>query len=129
MNTRLKILIIEDNRDIQELYKIFFEDAWFEVFSALDWLKWISDMVEVNPDLVLLDLMMPQMNWYEVLETIKNLSSMTTPIIVCSNLSQKSDIDKAYKSWADLYLTKSDYEWSAIVDKVKEFLKEKRILN
>ena len=128
MNRKKKVLIIEDNIDIQEVYKIYFESAWFEVYSATDWLKWVSDSVEKKPDVILLDIMMPQMNGFEVLQTIKEQSSISVPIIVCSNLSQQSDIDKAYKMWAELYITKSQYEWEEIVDKVLDLLKTKGLM-
>lgn len=127
MNIRKKVLIIEDNEDIQELYKIYFESEGFEVKSSTDWLKGIVDVVEFKPDLIILDIMMPQMNGFEVLETLKNNSSISTPVIVCSNLSQQSDIDKAYSNGADLYLRKSDYQWIHIVEKIKKFMEEKGI--
>lgn len=126
MNRKEKVLIIEDNTDIQELYRVYFESAWFEVFSSLDGLHGIADLVEIQPDLVLLDIMMPQMNGFEVLETIKNHSSLSIPIIVCSNLGQESDIKKAYNAWADLFLQKSDYQWPEIVDKVIQFLETRK---
>ncbi len=125
MNKRIKILIIEDNIDIQELYKIYFEDAGFEVYSSMDGLHWITKILEIVPDLIILDIMMPQMNGFEVLETIKNQSSIKIPVIICSNLSQQADIDKAYELWADLYLRKSDYQGAEIVDKINEFLNKK----
>jgi len=127
MNIKKKVLIIEDNEDIQELYKIYFESEGFEVKSSLDWLKGIVDVVEFKPDIIILDIMMPQMNGFEVLETLKNHSSVSSPIIVCSNLSQQSDIEKAYYNWADLYLRKSDYQWEQIVTVIKEFMVEKGI--
>lgn len=89
MNIKKKILIVEDNVDLQELYKIYFEIAGFEVHQRLDGLKGITEMIELKPDIVLLDIMMPQMNGFEVLEVIKNQSSIEIPIIVCSNLSQQ----------------------------------------
>lgn len=123
------ILIIEDTVDLVELYKIYFEWEWLEVYTATDWLEWITKMVEIKPDIVLLDIMMPQMNWFEVLEAIKNQTSMDTPIIICSNLSKQTDIDKALELWADLYIRKSDYEWSEIVKKVMEFVKSNNIIS
>lgn len=118
-----KVLIVEDNIDIQEIYRFNFEEEWFEVINSLNWLKWLVDVLEKHPDIILLDIMMPEMDWFEVLRTIKEQSSITTPIIVCSNLSTKADEEKALELWASLYLRKSDYEGFEIVEKVKEFLK------
>jgi len=64
--------------------------------------------------------MMPQVNGFEVLETIKNQSSIDIPIIVCSNLSQESDKQKALDMGAVMYITKSDFEIPEIVDKTLE---------
>lgn len=124
MNEKKKVLIIEDNIDLQELYKIYFEEKWFEVYSAYDWLRWIVETVEKKPDIILLDIMMPEMNWFEVLESIKNQTSIATPIIVLSNLSKDLDIKKAMDWWASLYLKKSDYDWDELVEKVVNFLNE-----
>lgn len=124
MNEKKKVLIIEDNIDLQELYKIYFEEKWFEVYSAYDWLRWIVETVEKKPDIILLDIMMPEMNWFEVLESIKNQTSIATPIIVLSNLSKDLDIKKAMDWWASLYLKKSDYDWDELVETVVNFLNE-----
>jgi len=93
------VLIIEDNEDIQEIYKIHFESQWFTVISTLNGLDGIIKTLEISPDIILLDIMMPQMDGFEVLETIKNHSSINTPIIVCSNLSQESDKHKTFELW------------------------------
>jgi len=117
---RKRILIIEDNVDILDLYKIYFSQANYEVHTSENGLIGIVDIVEMRPDIILLDIMMPQMNGFEVLESIKDLSTIDIPIVVCSNLWQQSDIDKSIKLWADLYITKSDYEVEEIVGKVDE---------
>lgn len=128
MNVKKKVLIVEDNVDLQEIYKIYFEAAGFEVIQRTDGLSGIAELVDLKPDLVLLDIMMPQMNGFEVLEVIKNQSSIDIPIIICSNLSQKSDVDKAFQSGADEYFRKSDFDGQQIVEKVIDFMKKKGIL-
>lgn len=119
-----KILIVEDNADLQELYKIYFEMEGFEVHQKFDGLWGIAEIVDLKPDVVLLDIMMPQMNGFEVLEVLRDQSSIRIPIIVCSNLSQQTDIDKALEAGADEYIRKSDYDGKQIVDKVVEILKK-----
>ena len=116
------VLIIEDNPDLQIIYKIHFENYGYRVESATDGLQGITDIVGKEPDVVLLDIMMPKMDGYEVLEGLRHNSSIDVPVIVCSNLSQKEDIKKVYASGADLYLRKSDYEGEDLVEKVSEFL-------
>jgi len=120
------VLIIEDNEDIQEIYKIHFESQWFTVISTLNGLDGIIKTLEISPDIILLDIMMPQMDGFEVLETIKNHSSINTPIIVCSNLSQESDKHKTFELWAHLFLVKSDYTGAQVVQKVISFLEKNK---
>lgn len=72
--------------------------------------------------LILLDIMMPHMNGYEVLETIKKQSSIQTPIAVCSNLTQQKDIKKAYELWADLFIRKSESSWKEVVWKALKLI-------
>jgi len=117
-----RILIIEDNLDILELYKIYFTEAGFEVFTSENGLIGIVDIVDMKPDIILLDIMMPQMNGFEVLESIKDHSSINIPIVVCSNLGQQSDIDKSLALGASSYITKSDYEVPEIVEQVNTLI-------
>lgn len=123
-----KVLIIEDNEDLQEIYRVYLEEAGFEVLQKLDGLMWLTELVDRKPDLILLDIMMPQMNGFEVLDVIKNQSSYSSPIIVCSNLSQERDVKKAYELGADLYLKKSDFTGKQVAEKVIEFMKLKNII-
>ena len=117
-----KVLIIEDNIDLLEIYKINFEIAGFTVMTAQDWMKWIISLLENIPDIIILDIMMPSMNWFEVLKTIKNQSSIRVPIVVCSNLSSKENEKKVMEFGANLYLRKSDYKWEEVVEKAIKLL-------
>ena len=101
--TAKKILIVEDEKDIIDIYKMKLEKEWFIVDIAMDWFLALTKVVEFKPDLVLLDIMMPNMNWFESLSTIRNLapSMKDTKIIMFSNLSSQSDIDRAMQSGAD----------------------------
>ena len=110
-----KVLIIEDNLDLQEIYKLEFEAEDFSVKTSDDGLKWIIEILANRPDVIILDIMMPDMDGFEVLTTIRDQSSIRIPIIVCSNLSNEDDEKKALSLWADLYMRKSDYEAEEIV--------------
>ena len=124
-----KVLIIEDNADLQQIYKLRFNKAGFEVALCNNGLEGIVKAVQATPDVILLDIMMPQMSGYEVLEAIQNNSSIRLPIIVCSNLSQKEDIQKALDAGADLYLCKSDHSGTELVNKVIHFLQERGVID
>lgn len=126
MNT--KIFIVEDNADIREIYRLVFELAGFTVEASENGLDAISRLSEVRPDIILLDIMLPEMDGFEVLKAVKQNMSDTglqnTPIVVWSNLSQEEDIQKAMSLGASYYLRKSDYDGDALVEKVKDILEK-----
>lgn len=119
-----KVLIVEDELDIVDIYKLKLEKEGFIVEVATDWFTALTKAVTFTPHLILLDVMMPNMNWFESLTTIRNLapSLKNTKIIMFSNLSSQDDIDKAMRNWADWYLLKSNYTPAELVFRVKEFL-------
>jgi CheY-like chemotaxis protein len=122
MNTAPKILIVDDQADIREIYTITFEAEGFQVMTAMDGLDGISKAVEFRPDVILLDLMMPQMDGFEVLTAMRQNSSMNVKIIVISNISQAADIERATKSGANGYLSKADNDPDQVVAEVKKHL-------
>lgn len=120
-----KILIVEDNEDLQQIYKFSFEDGGYEVRISGNGLIGITDIVDFAPNIVLLDVMMPEMNGFEFLEALKNNTAIKIPVIVVSNLTQDQEKQKAIANGADLYLIKSDYEGPDLVEKVNAFLDSK----
>jgi CheY-like chemotaxis protein len=130
MNTqnKPKIFLVEDNADIREIYRLRFEVSGFEVRAAGDGLNFISQVTDYIPDIVLLDIMMPEMDGYEALAAMRNNCGSTIaaiPVVIWSNLSQDEDMQKAMKAGANYYLRKSDYEGDDLVEKVKDILHKK----
>lgn len=123
---RKKVLIVEDNLELQEICSIHFESAWFEVQVSSDWLQGVTWLVDNPPDIVILDIMMPGMDGFEVLEVIRDHSSFRIPVIVYSNLSSEDDEKRALELGASLYLRKSDYEGDIVVAKAVDLLQEKK---
>jgi len=125
-STQPKIFIVEDNADIRQIYQLRFEVAGFSVISSENGLDFITRIAEEKPDVVLLDLMLPEMDGFTVLSTLKNNFETSgikdTKIIAWSNLSEDSDIQKALSMGANYYLRKSDYEGDDLVAKVKDLL-------
>ncbi len=117
-----KVLIVEDNTDLQEIYKIAFEDAGYEVKVSGDGLIGITEIVDYKPNVVLLDIMMPEMSGYEFLEALKNNTSLKVPVVVVSNLAQEQDRQRALDAGADMYLVKAEYDGPDLVEKVTAFL-------
>ena len=121
-----KVLIIEDDKVLNEMYALKFQKEGYEVESAYDWLEGISKVASFSPDAILLDIMMPAMNWFETLESIKSQTSSKCKIIIFTNIVDKDKIDKAIKMWADDYLLKADTTPKNAVAKV-EFHLEKAL--
>jgi len=119
-----KLLLIEDNEDIQQIYKYSFESGGYEVKISGNGLVGITDIADYAPDVVLLDIMMPEMNGFEFLEALKNNTSISVPVVVISNLTQEQEKQKAMDNGADLYLIKSDFEGPDLVEKINAFLDE-----
>lgn len=128
-STQPKIFIVEDNADIRQIYQLRFEVAGFKVVSSENGLDFITRIAEEKPDAVLLDLMLPEMDGFTVLQTLRNNFETSgikdTKIIAWSNLSEDSDIQKALSMGANYYLRKSDYEGDDLVTKVKDLLAKK----
>lgn len=118
-----KLLIIEDDKVLNEMYAMKFVKAWYEVESAYEGLEWVSKLASFNPDIILLDIMMPTMNGFETLEVIKSQTSSKCKIIIFTNIVDKDKIEKALNMWADDYLIKADTTPKVALEKVEKHLK------
>lgn len=118
-----KILIIEDDRFLRELIsqKLLKED--YAIIEAIDGEDGLKKAEKEKPDLVLLDLILPGIDGFEVLEKLKNDPFFEQiPVIIISNLGQKEDIDKGLKAGAVDFLIKAHYTPLQIIEKVKKTL-------
>jgi two-component system cell cycle response regulator len=117
-----KILIIEDDAGLIDLYKIVFSRHEYEVISAYDGEMGLQKALEIIPAVILLDIMMPRMNGLDVLKSLKtNESTKNIPVIVLTNLTDAALEQQALVQGATQYLLKSQYlpnELVEIVDKV-----------
>ena len=117
-----KVMIIEDNKDLQLIYKMSFEKAGFEVFLEGDGLDGISSVIEKTPDIIILDIMMPNMDGFAFLKSLKENTSLHVPVVVCSNLSDNDTINRALREGATAVLIKADYSGGQLVDKIRTLL-------
>ncbi len=115
---KFKILIVEDDIALSEMYKMKFTKEWFEAEVAENGFNAIVKLQQFQPDAILLDIMMPDMDWFEALRVIREQTSMNTKIIMFTNLDKKEDIDKALNSGADDYVIKANITPKEIVEKV-----------
>src|SRR4030042_7117669 len=119
-----KILIIEDYPVFQQTLSEFLRTDGFEVFSAVDGEEGIKLAREKSPNIVLLDIILPKKNGYEVIaELKKEPTTKNIPIVLLTNLGGVQDVEKALELGATTYLVKSDYKLEEVMGKIKEILK------
>lgn len=120
---KVKILIIEDDNFLVKAYQIKFSKGGFEVVIAMNGAEGLEKAGKEAPKLILLDLMLPKMNGFEFLELIKKDEKLKNiPVLVLSNLGQRSDIDKAMALGAVEYFIKTEYTLEDIISKIKKYL-------
>lgn len=119
-----KILIIEDDKFLRELISRKLSDENFEVAEAVDGEDGVKKTEEEIPDLILLDLILPGIDGFEVLRQIKTKSKLSKiPVIILSNLGQEEDIEKGFKLGATDYLIKAHFTPGEIIVKIEKHLK------
>lgn len=119
-----KILIIEDEATLQRSLMEFIGGESFEVSCASDGEAGLEMAKSKSPDLIILDIILPKMDGFEVLEEIKNDPKIKNiPVILLTNLESPEDIQKAFEKGATTYLVKSEYKLEDVVKKIKETLK------
>jgi len=120
------ILIIEDDSFLRDLLKKKLESFGFGVLEAVDGDKGIKKTKEENLDLILLDLILPTTDGFDVLEKIKkDPATSSIPVIVLSNLGQKEDIDRCLSLGATDYMIKAQSTPDDIAAKIIEIFKNK----
>lgn len=121
--TQFKICIIEDEESIRELYRARLEGEHYQVFTAKDGLEGLELLKKVSPNVALIDLMMPNMTGYELMETMKADPKLKNiPIIILTNFDDTDSINKTSHLDAAFYLVKAQYSPSDVALIVKEVL-------
>ncbi|MEK7120165.1 MAG: response regulator [Patescibacteria group bacterium] len=118
------ILLVEDDPFLSDIYSTKLESAGFGLSVAYDGEEVFKKIEEKTPELILLDIVLPKMDGFEVLKKLKSdLRFNKIPVILLTNLGQKEDIDKGMSLGAQDYLIKANFIPSEIVEKIKCFLK------
>ena len=118
-----KILVIEDDKFLRELISQKLLHEGYDITEATDGEKGLEAVKKEKPDLVLLDLILPGVDGFEVLAKIKEDSIMAQiPVIILSNLGQKDDIEKGLKMGAVDYLIKAHFTPAEIIEKIRVVL-------
>ena len=102
-----KILAVDDERHIVRLVEVNLQRAGYEVVTAYDGREALEKVKAENPDLVVLDVMMPYMDGFEVLKTLKaDPATAEIPVIMLTAKAQDADVFRGWQSGVDCYLTK-----------------------
>lgn len=119
-----KILIVEDEIALLDLYEEVLKDADFDVKKCCNGRDALSFLSKGKYDLVLLDLMMPEVDGIEVLKNVRSDPDKygTPKIVILTNLSSDVTIKESFDSKADGYLMKTELTPNQIVEEVKSFL-------
>lgn len=119
-----KILIVDDDKLMANMYQGKFEDDGFDVAVAIDGQMGFDKAVEFKPDLILLDIMMPKVNGLEMLKNLKNNdSTKKIPVILLTNVGgDDEDVERGLGLGAVAYMVKAQYDPKDVVKKVREIL-------
>lgn len=118
-----KILIIEDEATLQKALSTILIQEGFDVHSSLDGENGYKAAGTFGPDLILLDLILPKMDGYDVLASLKKEEkTKDIPIVILTNLGSVNDVQKALDLGATTYLVKTDYDLADVVGKIKQTL-------
>src|SRR3989344_6007517 len=116
-----KILIVEDEKPVAKALRLKLNQAGFETQEAGNGEEALAAIAKEKFDLILLDLVMPKMDGFAVLSTLKERNNQT-PVVVTSNLSQEEDTRRAKEAGAKEFFVKSDVPIIEIVEHVKKML-------
>lgn len=126
MDNKQKILIIDDDKLLLDMYAIKFREEMFDVDIAVGSREALDKIKNgAEPDVILLDIVMPGMDGFELMETIKKEKlAQNSKIIFLTNLGQKEDINRGMSLGASDYIIKAYFTPSEVVARVKEILKK-----
>lgn len=120
-----KILVVEDESALQKTVGAVLSKEGYEVLQALDGEIGLRLAQSQNPDLIILDLILPKVNGFEVLEKLKaDPQTRSVPVIILTNLEAMEDIEKALNAGACTYLVKANYTLEEVLAKVKQALEK-----
>jgi DNA-binding response OmpR family regulator len=117
-----KILVIDDEPAIHKLLKVILEDEGFQIVGSGKPLSTAQSILGGKPDLIILDIMMPEVNGFDILKMLKeDEETRNIPVIVLTVRNLKADVDKAMSLGANCYMTKP-FEPAELIDNVNRLL-------
>jgi two-component system response regulator MprA len=123
---KTKVAIIEDDMAIVQMYRTKFENEGYEVATAPDGAAGLDLIDTFQPDIILLDLMMPNMNGLDMLKQLRSQAAgRDAKVVVLTNMGDTETATKVYKMAADDYIVKAEMTPKQFADRVKALLDKK----
>ena len=121
-----KIIIVEDDPNLLDLYAYEFKNLGFDVIKAEDGMQGLASTVSEKPDLVILDVMLPKLDGISMLKELRLTPGDVgrTPVIVLTALSDTSFANEALRLGANEYFVKTDFMPRKMMVKIKKYLKK-----
>lgn len=124
-----KILLVEDDTFLIGMYVSKLELEHFQTLVATNGLQGWEMAKQNKPDLILLDIILPEMDGFEMLTELKrNPETRAIPVILLTNLGQKKDIEHGLALGASDYLVKAHFMPSEVIEKIKKVIRDTRTL-
>ena len=118
-----RILLVEDDRFLRKAAETTLKQQGYTVITAADGEEALRVARSAPPDLILLDVIMPKLNGFQVLDALKkDPTTAHVPVIILSNLGQDRDVQQAMEAGATAYFIKADLSLQALVQRVGETL-------
>ncbi len=118
-----KILLVEDDKFLREMLAQKFSAQGLEIQTAIDGKNALDTLKNFIPDLMILDLLLPDIDGFGVLENMKKDSNLASiPVVVLSNLDKAEDMQRAHSLGAKDFMVKSNFSLNEIISKAKEVL-------
>lgn len=122
-----KILIIEDEMSLANVLRMKFEQSNFEVYIAGEGEQGIELAKENEPDMILLDLILPNESGFDILRKMKKIDEIKDiPVIILTNSNRADKVDKGFELGAVDYLLKAHFNIEKVVDRVKSHVNKKK---
>ena len=120
-----KILVVEDDSFLLQMYATKLETEEYKVFTASTGGEALRLVEKEDIDLILLDLNLPEVDGFNVLEELKsNSKTKHIPVLVLTNFSQKEDIDRCLDLGAEDFLIKAHFVPAEVIEKIKKIIKK-----
>jgi len=125
-----KVLVVDDDQALLEMYTMRLKEEAFEVIVARNGEEALARAVDSKPDVILLDVMMPKVNGFDVLDILKSTpETKKIPVLILTVLIQDADRERGLKAGAEDYLVKSETMPGQVIEKVKQVLSKNQPFN